>query len=123
MIEYEDFSKLDLVVGEVAFVNNKTEINCGEKIFKVDFSIDAKVGDKIIVGIFENKITIPLINGEFPIIPDGNVEIGDRVSWMESEINWGEVEKATKVLLATDLKKQYQLGKITEEDLEGLNKL
>ncbi len=80
-MNFEDWVKFDLRVGEVAESNKgagKIKVNIGEKTFELDKIIDAEKGDKIIVGIDKDKLIIPLANNKV-LKPDADIEIGSRI--------------------------------------------
>ena len=80
MIKYEDFTKLDLRIGEVVSTKNDSiEIDCGGKILKTKISLNTKKGDKIVVGIIENELIIPLSKENNPLTPDQDIEAGSIV--------------------------------------------
>ncbi len=59
MIEFEDFAKLDLRIGEILSVeNNKTQIDCGDKKLSTSIPIKKEKGEKITVGILGDKLLI-----------------------------------------------------------------
>lgn len=94
MIEFKDFAKLELKVGEIVSTENgKTKINCGDKTLFTSVSLEAKEGDKIIVGMAGDKV-FPLVSstkegllGSSPvdkktvslISPDQEIEPGNTV--------------------------------------------
>ena len=81
MIEFQDFSKLDLRIGEITSIEgNLAEINCGDKTFSKDINFPLESGDKIVVGILGEKIVVPLTEEKSPLTPDQDIEPGSQIS-------------------------------------------
>lgn len=79
MIAIDDFKKVNLIVGEVSKVNqNCLEINSGDKKYKVNLKLDVIEGEKIIIGLNEGKVVIPIVGGEVLIV-DGDLDVGSKV--------------------------------------------
>ena len=82
MIEFEDFAKLDLRVGEIVSVENgQTKINCGDKELSTSIQLGTKKGDKIVIGVTGNKVfplaaSTPDHKTVSLITPDQDVEPG-----------------------------------------------
>ncbi len=80
IIEFKDWVKFDFRVGEVKNVSdNKMIINCLNKDFEVGLGLDVNKGDKIIVGIYGDKLVV-LTAEESVIFPEKDMEVGSRVS-------------------------------------------
>lgn len=73
-IEFEDFAKLKLVVGEV----KGKEVDIGEKSFSINSDLDVKNKDKIVVGLLEEGIVIP-VAGDSVISVDSDIDSGSVV--------------------------------------------
>jgi len=80
IIQFENWAKLKLVVGEVKSIGDKIIINDGNKDFEIDFDLNVEKGEQIVIGFVEGEIIIPVINRTRSIIPDDDVELGSRVS-------------------------------------------
>ena len=80
IINFEDWLKFELRIGEVKKIKNQIVINCNNKEFKVSDNLDLKNGDKIVVGINGANLMIPVINENIPLIPEKDAEAGMRVS-------------------------------------------
>lgn len=78
-IKFEDWAKLEMRVGEIKSIGKNIIINCLNKDFKINFDLDVKEGDKIIIGFIENHLVIPITGENIPLIPDGDIEVGARV--------------------------------------------
>lgn len=80
MIEFEDFSKLNLKIAEVVSTENKQiTVNYENENISTATAIDVKKGDKITVGILDDKILIPSINNKIFLKPDQDMEPGNIV--------------------------------------------
>lgn len=79
-ISINDFNKVDLRVGEVKKINGKNIlVSCRDKNASLK-NLNVVVGDKIIVGVLEEGLVVPIVNGEIPLVADGNLEVGSKVS-------------------------------------------
>jgi len=74
-MKFDDWMKLDLIVGEVKDGN----VSIGDKEFELKVDVDVKDGDKIAVGIMRDEIVVPLVDGSV-IIPESDIEVGSKVS-------------------------------------------
>ena len=74
-MEFEDWLKFDLKIGKVL----DKEIDLGKRKFKFDKKINAKKGDKIVVGVMKDKVVIPFVGGSV-ISPEKDIEIGSKIS-------------------------------------------
>ena len=80
MITIEDLSKLSLMIGEVRETSdNNIKILCGDKEFSTKQKLNVKKGDMILISISDNKLKIPLIKGDMPIIPEKKIDSGSKV--------------------------------------------
>lgn len=79
IIKFEDWAKLELVIGIVKKIKDKTIINCGKKDFQINLDLNLKNGEKIVVGIDSDNILIPLVGDNIPIVPEEEIEVGSRV--------------------------------------------
>ena len=78
-INFEDWMKFDLRVGEVIEINKKIfKINVGENILETKENLNVEMGEKIIVGIQGNKLIFPLVNNSV-IVPEKDIENGARI--------------------------------------------
>ncbi|MFH1710906.1 MAG: hypothetical protein ABH840_01190 [Nanoarchaeota archaeon] len=80
MIKFDDFAKLDLRVATVEVSNKKKKILINEQEFTPDFEINAKTGDKIVVGMMEEAIVVLVTDKIHPVFLDGDIENGSRIS-------------------------------------------
>ena len=69
-ITFEDWQKIELKIGEVKEVGNKIKIQCKEKEYLTEVKINVKEGDKIVVGIFNDELVMPLIEGDNPLVSE-----------------------------------------------------
>ena len=80
-IKFEDWIKLKMVVGEVAEIDrNSIKIFDNDKYYNFNGKLNVKKGDKIIIGLFNENIIIPVVNKEIHLIPEKDIEIGSGVS-------------------------------------------
>lgn len=80
-IKFEDWIKLKMVVGEVAEIDrNSIKIFDNDKYYNFNGKLNVKKGDKIIIGLLNENIIIPVVNKEIPLIPEKDIEIGSGVS-------------------------------------------
>ena len=80
IIKIEDFSKIDLRVGDV--LENKGDslkIKCSEKVFTAKLGLDIKKGEQIIVAVNGDKLVIPVINQNIPLSPEKKIDSGSKV--------------------------------------------
>ncbi len=78
-ISFEDWQKINLVIGEVREIGNLTKINCNEKDYSIRLKLKADKGDKIVIGFLNNQIIIPVFDKDNPIIPEKDIENGSRI--------------------------------------------
>ncbi|MGD9275822.1 MAG: hypothetical protein PVJ67_01470 [Candidatus Pacearchaeota archaeon] len=79
-INFEDWMKVDLIVGEVVEIDEENiKVDVGEKVLELKQKINVKKGKKIIVGIKENNLVVPLVNDSV-ISPEKDVKVGMKVS-------------------------------------------
>jgi hypothetical protein len=79
-ISFEDWIKFDLRIGEVLKrKDDKLKILVGEKEFIINKNLKVSVGDKIVVGLQEDKIIIPRVNGSIIFIKK-DIETGTKIS-------------------------------------------
>ena len=81
MIKFDEWQKIDFRIGEIIDVNGENiKITCRNKEFFIKLKLDVKKGNKIAVIINNEKLVIPVVNGNIPLIPDKDIEVGSRVS-------------------------------------------
>jgi len=79
-VTFDDWMKFRLIVGEIIEISKKNvKIDIGGEIFKANKRGDLEKGDRIVVGIENNKLIIPLIEGSV-IIPEKDIEPRCRIS-------------------------------------------
>ena len=81
-IKFEDWMKVNLIVGEIVEIKKEIiKINCGDKIRETkNIDLSCKNGDKMIIGILNDRIIIPIINNKVHLIPEKSIEPGSSVS-------------------------------------------
>lgn len=80
IIKIDDFIKLNLRIGQVE-ENNKKEIKirCLSEKFISKLKIDAMRGENIVISAIGNKLVVPVIRGDIPLIPEKKIENGAKV--------------------------------------------
>ncbi len=73
-IEFDDFAKLNLVVGEMKNGN----IDIDGKKFELDIDLEISDGDKIVVGLLGDGIVIPFARDSFLSV-DSDIDSGSVV--------------------------------------------
>jgi len=80
MIKIEEFWGIDFRVGEVKGVSNSNiKIKCNNKNFNVNLKLDVNKGEKIAVIIDGDKLIIPVVNGNVPLVPEKDIEAGSKI--------------------------------------------
>lgn len=81
MMEFDEFKKLDLRIGEVVDVGGDgVRINCGANDAFVKGKLDVSKGDKVVVGTCEDCVVVLVVGGEMPIVPEKDIGVGVRIS-------------------------------------------
>lgn len=79
-MKFEDWIKFDFRVGEIVEIGeDKIKIDIGEEVLESNMKLDINVREKIVVGIQEDKLIIPLIGGSV-IVPESDIDNGSKVS-------------------------------------------
>jgi methionine--tRNA ligase beta chain len=77
----EDFVKVDLRIGEIKEIKKgKIIVSCNNKEFSVKLDSDVKKNEKIAVIIEGDRIIIPILNKNIPLIPEKDIEPGSKIS-------------------------------------------
>jgi len=80
MIKIEEFWGIDFRIGEVKVVSNSNiKIKCNNKNFNVNLKLDVNKGEKIAVIIDGDKLIIPVVNGNVPLVPEKDIEVGSKI--------------------------------------------
>lgn len=78
-IKFEDFAKLEFLVGEVVDIKeNLIEVDIGDRILKSGKSFEIEKGKKIVVGVNDEDL-IFLLAGDSVISPEKDIGNGSRV--------------------------------------------
>ncbi|MBU0959351.1 MAG: hypothetical protein KKB31_05390 [Nanoarchaeota archaeon] len=80
IVEFKNWAKLELRIGQIKNIDDKITINCGEKDFQINLGLDVNKGDKIVVGIGRGGLVIPVVNDAVPLTPEKDIDVGCRVS-------------------------------------------
>ncbi len=80
IIQFEDWVKLKLKVGEVKKTGEKIVITLDGKSYEVNLDLDVKKGDKIVVGFSGEGLVIPVVEERVPLDPGKDSKEGSRVS-------------------------------------------
>ncbi|MEK6918200.1 MAG: hypothetical protein AABW51_04595 [Nanoarchaeota archaeon] len=78
IVKFSDWAKLELRVGEVVDTKGKTIINCGRN-FTTGLKLNISKGDKIVIGLSNGGLIIPLLQSNIIIVPEKDIETGSRV--------------------------------------------
>ncbi len=79
-VTFEDWIKFRLIVGKVIEISkNNVKIDIGREILNTAKKGNLEKGDKIVVGIENGKLIIPLSDNSV-IIPEKDIENGCRIS-------------------------------------------
>jgi len=77
----EDFIKIDFRIGEIEEVSkSEFKIRCNDRIFNTKTKLNVKKGEKLAVIIDGDKIVVPVVNGNIPLIPEKSVPNGSKIS-------------------------------------------
>lgn len=80
MINIDEFSKVNLRIGEVKEVKKDSIIiNCNNKDYRKKIKLKVKENDKIMIILNNEEIIIPILNNEIPIIPEKDIDAGSKV--------------------------------------------
>lgn len=80
IIKIEDFSKINLRVGEVIEVTKSyTKIGCFDKVFTVKLNLNVKKGEQLIVAVNGDNLVIPVLNQNITLSPEKNIDAGSKV--------------------------------------------
>jgi len=80
MITINDLNKIDLRVGEVIEVsNNSIKIKCNNKEYSFNSKINVNNSDKIVIIIKDNKVSIPILEDNTPIVSEKDIKEGSKI--------------------------------------------
>ncbi len=80
MINIDEFSKVNLRIGKIKEIKkDRITINCNNKDYEIKIKLKVKERDKILIIINNDKIIIPVLNNDIPIIPEQDIDSGSKV--------------------------------------------
>lgn len=80
MIKIDDFSKLNLRVGEIKNISKENvKISCLAETFISKIALDVKSGNQIVISSVGGKIFIPVVKEDIPLVPEKKIDSGSKV--------------------------------------------
>jgi hypothetical protein len=81
MIKIDEFSKVNLRLGKIKSKDNSgIKISCNAEIFNSNIHLNAKEGDEVIISSMGEKLVVPVVNRDIPLVPDKKAGEGWKIS-------------------------------------------
>ena len=75
----DDFTKLEMRVGKVENIGKSVKIKCGDREFNTNLKLNLNKDEKIVIGILGDKLILPVVGKNIPIVPEKDIGIGARI--------------------------------------------